>query len=149
MAEEPNGHGDASRIDRIERAIEGLIDGHERLLASQQQLPPAQARAVAGHCRLMWDNRDQIYRRLGKQPDAGLSSQVRADLLDLAILHAHFRVCLAGASADVAGRMGSLAAAYVVEQHGPQRHRFDVPGFRDRYAVAFGASLDLPSKTAA
>jgi adenosine kinase len=55
----------------------------------------------------------------------------------------------AGASADVAGRMGSLAAAYVVEQHGPQRHRFDVPGFRDRYAVAFGASLDLPSKTAA
>ena len=30
-----------------------------------------------------------------------------------------------GASPDVAGRMGSLAAAYVVEQHGPQRHRFD------------------------
>jgi adenosine kinase len=55
----------------------------------------------------------------------------------------------AGASPDVAGRMGSLAAAYVVEQHGPQRHRFDVPAFRDRYAVAFGASLNLPSKTAA
>ena len=42
MAEEPNGRGDASRIDRIERAIEGLIDGHERLLASQQQLLTAQ-----------------------------------------------------------------------------------------------------------
>lgn len=42
MADEPNGHGDASRIDRIERAIEGLIDGHERLLASQQQLLTAQ-----------------------------------------------------------------------------------------------------------
>jgi adenosine kinase len=55
----------------------------------------------------------------------------------------------AGASPDVAGRMGSLAAAYVVEQHGPQRHRFDVQGFRDRYAAAFGASLNLPSKTAA
>ena len=55
----------------------------------------------------------------------------------------------AGASPDVAGRMGSLAAAYVVEQHGPQRHRFDVTGFRDRYAVAFGTSLNLPSKTAA
>jgi adenosine kinase len=55
----------------------------------------------------------------------------------------------AGASPDVAGRMGSLAAAYVVEQHGPQRHRFDVAGFRDRYAVAFGANLNVPSKTAA
>ena len=42
MAEEPNGHGDVSRIDRIERAIEGLIGGHERLLASQQQLLTAQ-----------------------------------------------------------------------------------------------------------
>jgi hypothetical protein len=42
VVEEPNGHGDASRIDRIERAIEGLIDGHERLLASQQQLLTAQ-----------------------------------------------------------------------------------------------------------
>src|SRR5437868_1844115 len=42
MAEEPNGRGDLSRIDRIERAIEGLIDGHERLLVSQQQLLTAQ-----------------------------------------------------------------------------------------------------------
>jgi adenosine kinase len=55
----------------------------------------------------------------------------------------------AGLPPDVAGRMGSLAAAYVVEQHGPQLHRFDLAGFRDRYAVAFGASLSLPSKTAA
>jgi hypothetical protein len=42
MEEEPNGHSDLSRIDRIERAIEGLIDGHERLLSSQQQLLTAQ-----------------------------------------------------------------------------------------------------------
>jgi adenosine kinase len=55
----------------------------------------------------------------------------------------------AGASPEVAGRMGSLAAAYVVEQHGPQRHRFDMAGFRDRYAEAFGSTLSLPSKTAA
>ncbi len=43
MAEEPNGHANPSRMDRIERAIEGLIDGHERLLASQQQLALSQA----------------------------------------------------------------------------------------------------------
>lgn len=42
MAEEPNGHANPSRMDRIERAMEGLIDGHERLLASQQQLLTAQ-----------------------------------------------------------------------------------------------------------
>jgi adenosine kinase len=54
----------------------------------------------------------------------------------------------AGVAPDVAGRMGSLAAAYVVEQKGPQLHRFDMPGFHDRYASAFGASLNLPSKTA-
>jgi len=54
----------------------------------------------------------------------------------------------AGASPDVAGRMGSLAAAYVVEQKGPQLHRFDMQGFRDRYAAAFGDSLNLPSRSA-
>jgi adenosine kinase len=54
----------------------------------------------------------------------------------------------AGLAPEVAGRMGSLAAAYVVEQNGPQLHRFDLTGFRDRYAVAFGASLSMPSKTA-
>lgn len=38
MAEEPNGHSSPSRMDRIERAIEALIGGHERLVTSQQQL---------------------------------------------------------------------------------------------------------------
>lgn len=42
MAEEPNGHGSPSRMDRIERAIEALIDGHERLVTSQEQLLTAQ-----------------------------------------------------------------------------------------------------------
>jgi adenosine kinase len=51
-----------------------------------------------------------------------------------------------GASPDVAGRIGSLAAAYVVEQHGPQRHRFDAASFRERYASAFGVSLKVQSE---
>lgn len=42
MAEEGNGHGSPSRLDRIERAIEALIDGHERLVISQKQLLTAQ-----------------------------------------------------------------------------------------------------------
>jgi hypothetical protein len=42
VAEESNGHNSPSRIDRIERAIEALIDGHERLLVSHKDLLRAQ-----------------------------------------------------------------------------------------------------------
>lgn len=38
MAEEHNGHSSPSRLNRIERAIEARIDGHERLLTSQKLL---------------------------------------------------------------------------------------------------------------
>jgi adenosine kinase len=55
----------------------------------------------------------------------------------------------AGATPDVAGRMGALAAAYVVEQHGPQRHRFDLRSFRDRYEASFGVSLNVRSDASA
>src|SRR5690349_11701383 len=42
MPEESNGHNSPSRMDRIERAIEALIDGHDRLLVSQKQLLTSQ-----------------------------------------------------------------------------------------------------------
>jgi len=42
MAEEGNGHGSPTRLDRIERAIEALVDGHERLVGSYKQLLTAQ-----------------------------------------------------------------------------------------------------------
>jgi hypothetical protein len=42
MAEEQNGHGISTRLDRIERALEALIEGHERLVESQRQLLTAQ-----------------------------------------------------------------------------------------------------------
>jgi adenosine kinase len=45
----------------------------------------------------------------------------------------------AGASVDVAGRMGSVAAAYVVAERGPQTHRFDPVSFRARYVATFGS----------
>lgn len=45
----------------------------------------------------------------------------------------------AGASVDVAGRMGSIAAAYVVAERGPQAHHFDPASFRARYAETFGS----------
>jgi adenosine kinase len=42
-----------------------------------------------------------------------------------------------------AGRMGSLAAAYVVEGRGPQAHHFSAAEFADRYRSAF--ALPLPT----
>jgi adenosine kinase len=44
---------------------------------------------------------------------------------------------------DVVGRMGSLAAAYVLEEHGTQRHRYSLDSFRRRYRETFGDALDL------
>lgn len=44
---------------------------------------------------------------------------------------------------DVVGRMGSLAAAYVLEEHGTQRHRYSLDSFRQRYRETFGDALEL------
>jgi adenosine kinase len=50
----------------------------------------------------------------------------------------------AGAAPDVAGRMGSIAAAYVVGERGPQTHHFTPKSFRVRYVETFGAEPPLP-----
>ena len=54
---------------------------------------------------------------------------------------------LRGAAPPVAGRVGAVAAAYVVEQRGPQSHEFTRAQFRDRFLEAFGE--DLPAGIAA
>jgi len=41
----------------------------------------------------------------------------------------------------VAGRVGALAAAYAVEQEGPQSHTFTRAEFRRRFAESFGSEL--------
>ncbi|MCD6290509.1 MAG: carbohydrate kinase family protein [Anaerolineae bacterium] len=48
---------------------------------------------------------------------------------------------LAGFSWDVAGRIGSLAAAYVLEQYGTQSHHYTLEEFAERYERAFGQAL--------
>jgi adenosine kinase len=55
----------------------------------------------------------------------------------------------AGAAADVAGRMGSVAAAYVVGERGPQTHHFTPESFRARYRETFGAEPRLSSENSA
>ena len=44
---------------------------------------------------------------------------------------------------DVVGRMGSLAATYVLEEHGTQRHRYSLASFEQRYGEVFGDQLPL------
>ncbi|MBN1875901.1 MAG: carbohydrate kinase family protein [Anaerolineae bacterium] len=39
---------------------------------------------------------------------------------------------------EVCGRIGSLAATYVLETHGPQTHYYTLPEFVSRYREAFG-----------
>lgn len=74
MAEEGNGHSSPSRLDRIERAIEALIDGHERLVTSQKQLLTAQV--------LMTDTVTALAKKVDAHEDriqALIDSQLRVD----------------------------------------------------------------------
>lgn len=44
---------------------------------------------------------------------------------------------------EISGRMGSLAATYVLETDGPQSHTYDLKGFIQRYCQIFGESERL------
>ncbi|HXV42753.1 MAG TPA: PfkB family carbohydrate kinase, partial [Anaerolineae bacterium] len=44
---------------------------------------------------------------------------------------------------EVCGRLGSIAAIYVLEQHGTQRHSYTRKQFAQRYREAFGDTLEL------
>jgi adenosine kinase len=48
-----------------------------------------------------------------------------------------------GLAWDVAGCIGSLAATYVLEEHGTQRHHYSVESFSRRYCETFGDTLDF------
>jgi adenosine kinase len=49
---------------------------------------------------------------------------------------------------ETVGRMGSLAAAYVLEEHGTQRHRYTPDNFCQRYSETFGDAPDLELQSA-
>lgn len=48
-----------------------------------------------------------------------------------------------GLPLEIAGRIGSLASAYAVEQRGGQEHFFTPAEFAERYAAAFGQSPEI------
>jgi tetratricopeptide (TPR) repeat protein len=75
-------------------AARELHDWCERLrpLYGAEILQKEQALAVLRHCRTFWDRRHLIAERLAEQSAPDMEQQVRADLLDLAILWAELRV---------------------------------------------------------
>ena len=44
---------------------------------------------------------------------------------------------------EVSGRIGALAATYVLEQHGTQRHSYTRQQFAARYGKLFGDTPEL------
>jgi len=50
-----------------------------------------------------------------------------------------------GLPLDVIGRVAALAAAYAIEHHGCQEHRYTPEAFIARYTMAFGSALELVS----
>jgi serine/threonine protein kinase/Flp pilus assembly protein TadD len=66
-----------------------------RPLYGADLLQRAEAKAALAHCRTFWDQRQRIVEHLAVQPDGDLEREVRADLLDLAILRADLLVRLA------------------------------------------------------
>jgi serine/threonine protein kinase len=109
--------GDLTRRlrDRLQVAEQGqaaqelhLFAERVRPLYCADPLPQALARAVETHCRTFWHQRDAIARSLGPQAAPGWTGQVRADLLDLAILWVHLRVRLAMPNELAAARKEAL-----------------------------------------
>jgi serine/threonine protein kinase/tetratricopeptide (TPR) repeat protein len=101
--------------DGADRAEQGQLAGELHLLCERVRplygadvLSAGQARVVADQCRALWQKRDAIVGRLGRQPDPDLEQQVRDDLLDLAVLWANLHVRLAPAGEAPVARREAL-----------------------------------------
>jgi serine/threonine protein kinase/Flp pilus assembly protein TadD len=71
-------------------------------------LPRGEVRTVATDCKALWDRRSLITQQLGAQSAPGLNEQVRADMLDLAILWSDLRVRFPRRDQEPAARQAAL-----------------------------------------
>jgi serine/threonine protein kinase/Tfp pilus assembly protein PilF len=93
----------AAAAEELHRCCEELYP------LSSFPLPVQRARAVADQCRQFWNRRNQLLLLVRDQPDSALREQVRADLLDLAILRTHLCVRLAPAGDNTTAHEEALA----------------------------------------
>jgi tetratricopeptide (TPR) repeat protein len=120
------------------QAIGELHQLCERLrpLYGADALPAGRAQAIAGQCAALWQQRETIAGLLDRPPAAELGEQVRADLLDLAILSADLRVRLAPATEVRRARTEALEVLGQAETLlGPSRILYEE---RRAHALALG-----------
>jgi serine/threonine protein kinase len=79
-----------------------------RPLYNAASLPEAQARTVESHCRTIWEQREVIVERLRPRPGSELERQLRADLIDMAIVSANLQVRLATPNEIAVARQQAL-----------------------------------------
>jgi serine/threonine protein kinase/Flp pilus assembly protein TadD len=126
-------HDGMRRAERARQARElHRIAERLRPLFGVESIPPAQARAVAEHCRGLWRELDLIGERLG----SNLELQCRADLLDLAILAAHLGV--RGAAPAESRAAAEEALALLAEAESVFGPSCVLCRERERYARALG-----------
>ncbi len=153
------GNGDLKRqfADEVRRAEQAQAAQELHQLADRMRflydssLPPAQLRLLEGHCRMLWDRRDDILGRLQSDADPQIREQIQADLLDLAILWTDLRVRLAPAedaaearraALEVLGRAEDIFGPSPVLQQERQIHA------RALGSTAPGRQADLKPRTA-
>ncbi len=107
-----------------------------RALDATDPLPPGEARAVAEQCRRLWKKRQDIVRSLVDTGNTDLETQVRDDLLDLAILWTRLLMHTENdSSLRAAHTMALLILVQAEELLGPSRELYRE---RAAHAVALG-----------
>jgi serine/threonine protein kinase/Tfp pilus assembly protein PilF len=130
--------------DELHRFCERL-----RPLHGMEPLPARQARAVLERCQQLWQDRGRLRRGFEEHRDTVLREQLRADLLDLAIVWAHLR----GQVAEHRAALEILRQAE--EEFGPSHVLFQerrahalALGRKDTADEAARAAAALPPSTA-
>jgi tetratricopeptide (TPR) repeat protein len=135
------------------RDLHDLCD-RVRPLYAAHDLPDRLVRVVESYCRTVWDRRDLLVAGLDTSPD--LDPQVRADLLDLAVLWADLHIRLAAPTAGRAAQEQALTIlAEAEELLGPNcvvaREKQSLAAALGRMASADAAARQaaaLPPRTA-
>ncbi|MBL8793593.1 MAG: tetratricopeptide repeat protein [Planctomycetia bacterium] len=87
--------------------LHGLAD-QVRFLHDPDTLSAERAAALEARCRALWDERDLLLRQTQASPSTERGRQLRADLLDLALLGTELRMRLAAPAEQAARRQEAL-----------------------------------------
>jgi serine/threonine protein kinase len=145
------------QVERAELAAELHATAEQlRGLLGAENLSAEDARAVMRLCRGLWTRRGQLVEQLGPDLPLALQRQIRADLLELAVLWSDLRVRLAPAEKATAVRQRALAVLSEAEEaFGPsavlyreRRLHAEALGLAEEARAAEAGAARLPPRTA-